>query len=272
VSVDHGSHLCASIEFPRTAGELAAQLRLDDDPIQRIRAGRALLPFCGDPEARDAFRSAALADPFYGVREQLMQALVRLNPDSISWKSELRKILLHALKDGRSSIRAAALGGLRALRDSTLADTFRIMTGDSSYYVAAGAMQCLADVAGPKSVPLLSAMLEVSSFHDVIALAALEIAGRMRAEEFIAPIARLAAPGGSPGLRTAAIHTLGLYGAAQLPRLASFLAEPALLIRETALRTIAGIPGDEARNLLQRQISGGVDPATRELAKRLLSR
>ncbi len=269
VSVDEGSDLCASIDFPRSASELADQIRLDEDPIQRIRAARALISFCADPAAREALKPAAAGDRFYGVREQTMLALSRLKPDSISWRNDLRGILLRGLKDARAPIRSLALSGLRAFHDSTLEQTFREMTGDSSYFVEAGAMQCLADVAGRRAVPVIATKMMTPSFHDVLALAALEIAGLLHVPELLTPVRRLASPGGTAAVRTGAIAALAAYGSEAVPAIAQFLQEPSTLIREAAVRALARIPGADSREILRRAAMQDSDESIRKLAEKL---
>lgn len=275
VSFDHGSNLCAKIDYPKSTIDLIYQLLNDEDIVQRIQAGRVLIERSAEPNVLDVLKRSIQNDSFYGVRQHLVERLADLNVDTIQFRSILKDIFLIAVHDSRSSIRASALGGLRKMKDETLRRTFENMLRDSSYHVLAASLQCLAGLDSNKAIPLLRKYLTYPSYRDVIATTVIELLTQFQARETITDIRDLASPGGSLQLRSTALDALGTLGGRDESVFEFFkerLKEPSANIREVAVRSLAKLKNEKTPAVLKEVLQSDVSERVKTVAKKLLDR
>lgn len=212
VRIDEGATVCGRITLEQSDAAAIAALRGTGDVAHRIETGRALAARIDDAAVRKAVFDAACSDAHWGVRFQLANALV---PASSAGGEELRALWLGLLRDPAPKVRATALSGLNALRDGGLRDEYLRLLRDSSYYVEAGALNCLLTIDSTSDLARAAVLerLGSRSYQDVVALAAMDWVQRYHMSDAEGVLLTLARPGGSAALRSKAVATLASIGA-----------------------------------------------------------
>ncbi len=158
VRFDADDVLLAELRIDKSEAEWIAQLQ-DDDAAGRRRAAVAL-------EDQDALRDAALADPFWAVRQAAAAGLDPSDP----------ALLRIARDDPKSDVRTEALTRLGAGAGAEfLIERFR---ADTSYRAQAAAVAALGAIGGEAVRPVLEEAAAMVSPRDVVARAAREALGR----------------------------------------------------------------------------------------------
>lgn len=164
VRFDADDVLLAELRIEKPAEEWLAQLR-EDDAAGRRRAAVALGAFA-DREIRNAVRDAALADPFWAVRQGAVEVLDPQTPAGFDTLSRA------AAEDPKSTVRAAALARLGVTGNAPfLIERFR---AETSYAAQAAAVRALAGAGGDLVPPVLEEAARMDSPRDVVARAARE--------------------------------------------------------------------------------------------------
>lgn len=170
VRFDEGNHLLMQLDFTKGTKELLYQLE-HDDVLGRIRAAGALH---NTPEAREALRRAAAADPFREVRRTALAAFA-----AVTRLGDV-EFLKSRSADPDSLVRAAALRMLAVTGDRTLAPYFEERYHkEDSYLVQAEAVRALGRCGGPQSLAFLREVKGTQSPRNVIALAAADALKRL---------------------------------------------------------------------------------------------
>ena len=241
VRFDEGNTVPKSLKFDRTVGELAAALELDPDVTGRMDAADLL---AGKGEAAGRALAKALADePEVFVRRSIAQALGK-TPGEPS-----RKALLDALERDRSSeVRKAAAAGLASFEGDEVESGLRhAIEDDASDFVAGAAAESLGKVAKADAESELVALLERSSYADVVRRGAVAGLVAIGDEKSLPHVLRFAEYRWGAGQQhelaraslAAAVKLAGADHAAVRARLVERLTDPYFRTRQTAATLLA---------------------------------
>lgn len=168
VRFDEGNHLLKEMTFEKATAELLFQLQ-HDDTMGRMWASDQLASRLQEPAVGAALRKAAVDDPFWAVRREIVQRLAAsFAPGDVEF---LKSMAL----DSASRVRAAALRALGDLHDRGLAAYFRERyERDASYLAEAEAVRALGKCGDASSIPFLKQVSQVPSPNGLIHAAAAE--------------------------------------------------------------------------------------------------
>ncbi|MCE9525358.1 MAG: HEAT repeat domain-containing protein, partial [Planctomycetales bacterium] len=132
--------------------------------ICRLQAIQGLDSQKGDPQVAAALMTAAAKDSFWGIREEAVKVIGKLNGN------DARKSLISAAKDDKKSlVRRAAVSGLGNFADDeSRAALKEVFHKDSSYYAAAEALRALLKIDRDNVRDLMVAALDRPSHHEVL--------------------------------------------------------------------------------------------------------
>ena len=212
VNFDYGDTLIKELMFTKTTGQLLYQLDHDQDVLGRVWALSQLTVRMKDDKTsaadRDAIAKAiaitATKDKFWGARVEAVAAL--------EGSGNAKDALLAATRDADAHVRARAITSLAATRDTSLADTFALLTGDRSYAVIKAAAVALGQTKSSAAYDTLTKLIDFPSWRDTIrasGLAGLAALGDPRALEL--GFKYRTAPNPVP-VRAAALNLLGSAG------------------------------------------------------------
>ena len=141
----------------------------------RADAAFALGNLRDNEAAANALGEAAQHDKFWGVREEALRSLGRIN------SSPARKQVLAALSNDQPWVRVVAVEQLGKYRgDEEIAKRLQnIYKDDKAYSVRGAALQSLALDKAPNAEPILEKALTISSPDDVLRSAALRAMGSL---------------------------------------------------------------------------------------------
>jgi aminopeptidase N len=259
VIFDRGNWLLKELNFTKSPAEWLTQAEFAPNPVDRIRAIQALPSLQDSTPCTAALARIATQDRFWAVRREAVVQLGALRTTDSTVRADIRRALLAASHDQRSSIRAEALVQLRKLRDPEVIARFRGGLTDSSSLVIAAAVRSLARADSANALPVLMAHLSVPSHGNIVANTALRslqrvdslravtvalekirygqpdelryaaldiLTGRARHDKKLLPVLAPLARDRNRGLRQYAIWTLGEVGdASVLPILDGIAAE-----------------------------------------------
>ena len=140
VLFDKGDKILKSVDFQKSPEEWIRQLRTAPDVPDRADAAFALGNLRDNEAAANALGDAAQHDKFWGVREEALRALGRIN------SSPARKQVLAALSNDQPWVRAVAVEQLGKYHgDEEIAKRLQnIYKDDKAYSVRGAALQSLA--------------------------------------------------------------------------------------------------------------------------------
>ena len=174
VRFDAANELIKEATFPKETAELLYQLK-NDDVIGRMTAAGELAAVQDRPGVLESLSWSARSDPFWAVRRQSVEALVR-RPPSAEISAALRK----ACGDPNSSVRTEAVQALGATKDKRLAAFYKdLFRKDRSVRVRAEALRALGLTGDASLVPFLRQAAAVPSHQDLIRRAAEEALKRL---------------------------------------------------------------------------------------------
>ena len=174
VRFDAANELIKEATFPKETAELLYQLK-NDDVIGRMTAAGELAAVQDRPGVLESLSWSARSDPFWAVRRQSVEALVR-RPPSAEVSAALRK----ACGDPNSSVRTEAVQALGATKDKRLAAFYKdLFRKDRSVRVRAEALRALGLTGDASLVPFLRQAAAVPSHQDLIRRAAEEALKRL---------------------------------------------------------------------------------------------
>jgi aminopeptidase N len=205
VLFDKGDKILKSVDFQKSPDEWIRQLRSAPDVPDRADAAFALGSLRDNEAAAKALGEAARHDKFWGVREEALRALGRMN------STPARKEVLAALSNSQPWVRAVAvdqLGRFHSDEEVTKRLT-NIYKDDKAYSVRGAALQSLASDKAPDAEETLEAALATSSPDDVLRSAALRAMGSLGDAKVVPALLEWSSPGKPSALRGIAIGSLG---------------------------------------------------------------
>jgi aminopeptidase N len=198
----------AAFKLSASPAENMAILRYSHSPASRIVASRDLIKDIERDDVREALFDAARNDSFYACRFEIANALTHVPTDSGDMAAALKNLFLLLSTDRNARVRATAYNGLSSFSDASLIEHFRIGLLDSSYHVAAAALNALAMIAPQDITQLLGNHLKSSSYKDILASSAMPWIPKLAITELDSDLLRLFGPGHSQLLRYNALRTL----------------------------------------------------------------
>jgi aminopeptidase N len=246
VIFDRGNWILKEVHFEKRNDEWQRQAERASHPVDRIRAIQALLPRADSVHLLPVLERLALADPFWGVRLEAIGALPKIRTRQNS--DTVKQILLSAMADPRSAVRAAAVSNLGRFPDVDVRLVLRRALADSSYTVVTTALRSLARADSAGALPVLQASLSVPSGEDRIASAALGAIALVDTAAAIDAAFRFAAYGQPVPMRLESLRILRRYAHARPSihdTIAALIADPLGPVRNAALRAL-GECGREA--------------------------
>jgi aminopeptidase N len=273
VLFDKGDKILKSVDFQKTSEEWIRQLRTATDVPDRADAAFALGNLRDNEAAANALGEAAQRDKFWGVREEALRALGRIN------SPPARKQVLAALSNDQPWVRVVAVEQLGKYHgDEEVAKRLQnIYKDDKAYSVRGAALQSLALDKAPNAEPTLEKALTISSPDDVLRSAALRAMGSLGDNSVVPALLEWSSPGKPSRLRSIAIGSLGradLKNHDITARLISYLNESSFDIRFASIFAL-GRRGDPTAiepleaQLKTGQLSIGVPHAVEDLIEQL---
>jgi aminopeptidase N len=234
VLFDKGDRILKSMDFQKTAEEWIRQLKTAQDVPDRADAAYALGNLRDNEAAAKALGEAAQHDKFWGVREEALRALGRMN------SAPAKKEVLSALSNDQPWVRVVAVEQLgRFHSDEDIAKRLQnIYKDDKAYSVRGAALESLALDKTPNVEPLFEKALAVSSPEDVLRRSALLAMGSLGNNGVVPALLEWSSPGKPSALRSVAITSLGRVDMKNhdiTERLISYLKESSFDIRFAAV-------------------------------------
>ena len=230
VLFDKGDKILKSVDFQKSPEEWIRQLQTATEVPDRADAAFALGNLHDNEAAVNALGEAAEHDKFWGVREEALRGLGRIN------SQPARKQVLAALSNKQPWVRTVAVEQLgRYHGDEDIAKRLQnIYKDDKAYSVRGAALQALATDKSPDAEPILEKALATSSPDDVLRKAALRAMGSLGEISVVPSLLEWSSPGKPSALRGIAIGALGrvdLKNHDITTRLISYLNESSFDIR-----------------------------------------
>ena len=148
------------------------------------------------------------SDPFWGVRLAAVSGL-----DVISTMTDEKTDgLIAALSDTKSFVRSAAAGELGNIRTMKVSEALHKALSDSSYSVEANSVTALSKVDSTKALPLIRARLDVRSYGNQVANAALNALARLDSVDGVNVALQKVKYGANGEGRSTALNVLKQYG------------------------------------------------------------
>ena len=168
VCFDPRDWILKKLTFSKSKEELLDQLANDKNVMCRLQAVQGLAEHKDDPQVAAALQSAAGKDPFWGIRQETMKVIGKMNGDAA------RKALIAAAKDDpKSFVRRDAISALGNFAHDESRTTLReIYHKDGSYYAAGEVLRALVKIDREHVREELLAALDRPSHHEVILQAA----------------------------------------------------------------------------------------------------
>ena len=244
VLFDKGDKILKSLDFQKSPEEWIRQLQTATEVPDRADAAVALGNIRDNDAVINALGDAARRDRFWGVREEALRALGRINSPAA------RKQVLASLSNDQPWVRQIAVEQMGRFQndEETIKRLEKIYKDDKAYSVRGAALQSLAQDKAPGTAALLDKALSTSSPDDVIRRAALRAMGVLGDNAVVPALLEWSAPGKSSTLRGIAIGSLArvdLKNHDITARLISYLNESSFDIRFASIYAL-GRRGDPA--------------------------
>jgi len=270
---DKGDKILKSVDFQKSPEDWIRQLRSATEVPDRADAALALGGFRDSEVVANALGEAAQHDKFWGVREEALRSLGRIN------SQPARKQLLAALSNDQPWVRVVDVEQLgRYKGDEDIAKRLqKIYNDDKAYSVRGAALQALATDKAAGAEATLEKALAAASPQDVLRSAALRAMGSLGDTTVVPTLLEWSSPGHPGALRGVAIGALGRVDQKNhdiTARLISYLNEPSFDIKFTTIFAL-GRRGDPSaveplEALLKTgQLSIGVPHAVEDLIAQL---
>jgi aminopeptidase N len=242
VLFDKGDKILKSLDFQKSPEEWIRQLQTAQDVADRADAAVALGNIKDNDAVTAALGEAARSDRYWGVRNEALRALGRVNSPGA------RKQVFTALANEQPWVRQVAVEQMGRFQDDgdAIKRLHDIYKKDKAYSVRGAALQSLAQDKASGTASLLEKAILVSSPDDVIRSAALRAMGTLGDNSVVPTLLEWSAPGRSSALRGIAIGGLGhvdLQNHDITAKLVSYLSEPSFDIRFASMFSL-GRRGD----------------------------
>ena len=212
VIFDKGNWLLKELHWAKTTEEWAHQAEFATNPVDRLRAVQELAQKGKDSSFIPLFCRLALNDRFWGVRREAVAALEGVKPPDETQKAAIARVLVAASADRKSEVRQSAVLQLRGYTGDSVVAAVRTALKDSSYRVAGNALRALAKVDSAHALPVILSSLDVPSYRNTIAMAALGALSSLDTARALQMSLAKAAYGQPLGVRAVALGILGRYG------------------------------------------------------------
>ena len=273
VLFDKGDKILKSIDFQKTPAEWIHQLQAASTVPDRADAALALGNIRDNEDVINALGESARKDKFWGVREEALRSLGRIN------SAPAHKVIQAALSNDQPWVRQVAVEQLGRMQndEEIIKRLEKVYKDDKAYSVRGAALVSLAQDKAPGAADLLEKSLSISSPDDVIRRASLRAMPALGDDSVAPALLEWSSPGKPSALRGIAIGSLGrvdLKNHDITARLISYLNEPSFDIRFAAIFAL-GRRGDPTaveplEALLKTgQLSIGVPHAVEELIAQL---
>jgi len=234
VLFDKGNKILRSLDFQKSPEEWIRQLQTAQDVPDRADAAVALGGIKDNDAGVAALGEAARHDHFWGVRNEALRALGRVNTPAA------RKQVLNALSNEQPWVRQVAVEQMGHFQndEETLKRLQNIYKDDKAYSVRGQALQSFAQDKGPGAMALLEKALSTSSPDDILRRSALRAMGMLGDTAAVPSLLEWSSPGKPSSLRGIAIGALGrvdLKNHDITARLVSYLNESSFDIRYAAI-------------------------------------
>jgi aminopeptidase N len=231
---DKGNKILSSLDFQKSPEEWIRQLQTAQDVPDRADAAVALGNIKDNEAVTTALGEAARRDHFWGVRNEALRALGRINSPNA------RKQVLAALSNEQPWVRQVAVEQMGKFQndEETIKRLQAIYKDDKAYSVRGMALQSLAQDKGSGTTALLEKALSTSSPDDVLRRAALRAMGTLGDDAVVPSLLEWSGPGKPSSLRGIAIGALGrvdLKNHDITARLISYLNETSFDIRYASI-------------------------------------
>jgi aminopeptidase N len=234
VLFDKGDKILKSVDFQKSPEEWIRQLQTAQDVPDRADAAIALGNIKENDAVSAALGEAARSDRFWGVRNEALRALGRINSPAA------RKQVLAALSNEQPWVRQVAVEQMGHFQndDETIKRLQAISKDDKAYSVRGVALQSLAQDKVPGTAAVLENVLSVSSPDDVLRRASLRAMGMLGDNAVVPSLLEWSSPGKPSSMRNVAIGALGrvdLKNHDITARLITYLNEPSFDIRYASI-------------------------------------
>jgi aminopeptidase N len=170
VSFDNESTLIKELKFEKSTADLIHQLQNDNDVTGRAWALNQLKERApADAAATAAIVKAITGESFPQLRRDALEIAATKPADGSGRVAAFET----AAKDANSTVRAAAIKSLGALKDAKYADLFAASLGDQSYGVIDAAAAALAGTRDPRAFDALAKLTGTPSWKDRVRIAGL---------------------------------------------------------------------------------------------------
>jgi aminopeptidase N len=268
VIVNKGRNLLASITWKKTQDELVYQLRHAADAVDRLEAAEQLKEHTGSDDVIEALCGSALRDPFWAVRHEALTSLGKSMDDTV------RQTLVSATADKHSTVRSAAISGLKRFRGEGLAELIERLAGsDSSYLVLSACIRTLAVLDTTRGLHLAMNSMSVDSYRDIVRRAAITALASIKKVASL-PVAIDHARVGLPvDIRMTAMRLLGDVGKSDpnaRGMIVRGLHDDVPDLRRTAVRVLSSWNDSAARTALEERQRAEGDSSILELLEKVL--
>jgi aminopeptidase N len=234
VLFDKGNKILRSLDFQKSPEEWILQLQSAQDVPDRADAAVALGNIQDNDSVMAALGEAARRDRFWGVRNEALRALGRLNSPGA------RKQVFTALLNEQPWVRQVAVEQMGRFQndEETVKRLQSIYKDDKAYSVRGQALQSLAQDKGAGTMGLLEQALSTSSPDDVLRHSALRAMGMLGDNAAVPSLLEWSSPGKPSALRGVAVGALGrvdLKNHDITARLVSYLNESSFDIRYASI-------------------------------------
>ncbi len=234
VLFDKGDKILKSLDFQKSPEEWIRQLQTAQEVPDRADAAFALGNIKDNDAVTAALGEAARSDRFWGVRNEALRALGRVNSPNA------RKQVLAALSNEQPWVRQVAVEQMGNFKndEETIKRLQALYKDDKAYSVRGAALQSLAQDKGSGTTGLLEKALSTSSPDDILRRASLRAMGTVGDNAVVPSLLEWSAPGKPSSLRNVAISALGrvdLKNHDITARLISYLGEPSFDIRDASI-------------------------------------
>ena len=253
VRLDPGAHVLGKVEYKLPAEMLIEILRVEEDPIARIRAAQALGKI-NNRKASQTLVAALAADRFWGVGVEIARTLATTGAP---WAKDA---LIEARRHEHPKVRRAIATALGTFpRDPAVATALVEMLGDASYFVVAAALESLGKTRDPRAFEILAEHVLVSSWNETIAAGAARGLAELADPRASAPLIDATGNDRAEELRRAALLALArLYALLDERRpsiveaIVAALSDESFFIRATAIAAAELLGRGEAIPALRR--------------------
>jgi aminopeptidase N len=252
VNFDQGHWLLDEVRFPKSAEELAYQLRHDSDVVGRIRAAQQLDESHSD-SAEVYLIGGLKEDAFWGVRRECAILLGHFNDD------RALNALVAATDDKDARVQEAAITSLGEFKndDKIVALLRGIFYDRTNYFVRAAAITAITSVDSEKAQHVIYTALDRDSYHEILRTTALRALTRVKpamAHEIAVNYAKYGEP---ENLRTAGLSVLinlDMDHDSTIDLLSKYVSDPYIWVRAIALNGLGRLGDKSVIPLLKERV------------------